>query len=256
MGPGAIKWLPLPPLPTPPHPGLARLWVRAEHKRRGASVPTTLPPTPSAPRRRAGGGGLGPVPAPPGRAEAGRPWTPPRLPGRLSRGSATGTPTWCTQRRRRGEMGRKGETYLGAKVEPGAAGVCAAGPGGRRRRPAPRRAGLHLARTGNSRPPAPRRAPRRPRTERRRHAPPCASVRVGPAPSSRVARLPHRPHPVTSAALHSFLFDTSTGYSASASSHPLSPRASAAPSAPNFPCGAPTSARKPQGPRSWAGTDL
>lgn len=254
MGPGAIKWLPLPPHPTPPRPGTALGSGRAQ--KTGSIGANNSAADPVRAAQASGRRGLGPVPAPPGRAEAGRPWTPPRLPGRLSRGSATGTPTWCTRRRRRGEMGRKGETYLGAKVEPGAAGVCAAGPGGRRRRPAPRRAGLHLARTGNSRPAAPRRAPRRPRTERRRHAPPCASVRVGPAPSSRAARLPHRPHPVTSAALHSFLFDTSTGYSASASSHPLSPRASAAPSAPNFPCGAPTSARKPQGPRSWAGTDL
>lgn len=240
--------------PTLPHPGLARLWVRAKHKRRGASVPTTLPPTPSAPRRRAGGGASAGPRAAPGRAEAGRPRTPPpRLPGRLSRGSATGTPTWCAPRRRRGEAGGKGETYLGTKVEPGAAGVCAAGPGGRRWRPAQLRARPHLARMGNSRPPAPRRAPRRPRTERRRHAPPCASVRVGPVPAARGSLLPHRPHPVTSAALHSFLFDTSTGYSASASSHPLSPRASAAPSAPNFPCGAPTSARKPQGPGKRGG---
>lgn len=52
VGPGAIKWLPLPP------PGLARLWVRARHKRRVASVPTTLPPPLSALRKRAERRGL------------------------------------------------------------------------------------------------------------------------------------------------------------------------------------------------------
>lgn len=52
VGPGAIKWLPLPP------PDLARLWVRARHKRRVVSVPTTLPPPLSALRKRAERRGL------------------------------------------------------------------------------------------------------------------------------------------------------------------------------------------------------
>lgn len=78
VGPGAIKWLPLPP------PGLARFWVQARHKRRVASVPTTLPPPPSALRRPAGRRGLGAGPPPPGRAgRLGHPWTPPNLPGAL-----------------------------------------------------------------------------------------------------------------------------------------------------------------------------
>lgn len=60
----------------------------------------------------------------------------------------------------------------------------------------------------------PARAPRCPRTERRRHAPHCLLSPGGSrCPPPPVRLLPHRPHPVTSAALHSFLFDTSTRYS-------------------------------------------
>ncbi|XDB54329.1 hypothetical protein AB1E18_007798 [Capra hircus] len=76
------------------------------------------------------------------------------------------------------------------------------------------RAGLHLASTGNSPRPSAPSAPRCPLTERRRHAPHCLRSPGGSrCPPPPVRPLPHRPHPVTSAALHSFLFDTSTRYS-------------------------------------------
>lgn len=52
------------------------------------------------------------------------------------------------------------------------------------------------------------------RTARRMHAPRCLLSPGGsPCPPLPDRLLPHRPHPITSAALHSFLFDTSTRYS-------------------------------------------
>nr|XP_031528553.1 uncharacterized protein LOC116277987 [Vicugna pacos] len=89
VGPGAIKWLPLPP------PGLARLWDRARHKRRVISVPATLPPPPSALRRATGRRGLAArSPRRPGRARGPEhPWTPPELSGALFVPPPTGAPS-------------------------------------------------------------------------------------------------------------------------------------------------------------------
>lgn len=128
-----------------------------------------------------------------------------------------------------GGMERKGKTYLGAEGSaglrlqtPDAAGVWHRGP--RRKALAQLRAGLHFARTGNS-PchPTPRGALRCHRTERYRHALQSLLVPGGSFCLPLAVRLlPHGPHPVTSAALHSFLFDTSTGYSAVSVLPPLS----------------------------------
>lgn len=220
MGPGAIKWLPLPP---PPPPGLARFWVRARHKRRVASVPTTLPPPPSALRRQAGRRGLGAGPRAAGaRWEAGASLDAAESAGGAFRAAIERLGSG-------GEMERKGKTYLGTEGSaglrlqtPDAAGVWHRGPW--RKALAQLRAGLHFARTGNS-PchPAPRRALRCHRTERHRHALHSLLTPGGSlCPPLAVRLLPHGPHPVTSAALHSFLFDTSTGYSAVSVLPPLS----------------------------------
>lgn len=142
-------------------------------------------------------------------------------------------------------MERKGKTYLGAE---GSAGLPlrtrqvsgTAGPGGRRWSSSEQ--GLHLSSTGNS--------PCRPAPALRSLLSPLRATQArSPLPPSpggslcsplRVRPLPHRPHPVTSAALHSFLFDTSTGYSAvCVLPPPLSPRAPAAPSALTSPAGSP-----------------
>lgn len=211
VGPGAIKWLPLPP------PDLARLWVRARHKRRVVSVPTTLPPPLSALRKRAERRGLWASPRAAGaRGDAGAsldaaeaPW------GALHAAPSSAHTDWGAEEKQRGKArltwgARRRSFGLRTRQVSGTAG-----PGGREAL-APLQAGLHFARTGNS-PchPAPRRAPRCHRTERRRHAPHCLLSPGGSlCPPLAVRQLLHRPHPVTSAALHSFLFDTSTGYSA------------------------------------------
>ena len=185
-------------------------------------MPPTPPPPPSALRRRTRR--RGPrrrVPAPAGaRPEAGS------IPGRhrsllvrFARSPPTGAlrsaekdaEAW----RRNGEKRQDllGGRRLSQTPASDSAGVWHRGP--RRKALAQLRAGLHLSEDGNSpRHPAPRGAPRCHGTERRRHAPHCRLCPGGSVcPRLRVRLLPHRPHPVTSAALHSFLFDTSTGYS-------------------------------------------
>lgn len=100
VGPGAIKWLPLLPHPRS-LPGLARLWDRAGHKRRVASMPTTLPPPPSALRRatRRRGFAAGSR-CRPGRARRlEHPWTPAEPSGPpFARHPATGAPSSTDKR--------------------------------------------------------------------------------------------------------------------------------------------------------------
>lgn len=261
MGPGAIKWLPLPPLPSPPHPtpphpawpgsGFGQSTKDREHRcqqlRRRPRAQRCAGERAAGPRagpRAAGtrGGWASPDAA----EDPGAPFAPLRR-GKSSLGARRGggAETWAAKARL--TWARRWSRARQVSAPP----ALAEGAGGRRScEPGCTWRGRGTPAAG----PAPRSSPSPPRAPQAR-----ASLRLrpaGPAPSARGSRLPHRPHPVTSAALHSFLFDTSTGNSASASSHPLSPRASAAPSAPNFPCRAPTSARKPRVAGSWAGTDL
>lgn len=233
------------PNPSPPRPGPGTALGSGKTQKAGsisannsaAAFVSAARGSRAARRRAAGRRGLGAGPCAAGaRCEAGVSLNATESPRGAFRAAAR-------RRRRGGETEkRKSKTYLGAEGSaelrlrtPDAAGVW---PGGSRRKAlAQPRAGLHFARTGNS-PwhPAPPRAPRCRRTDRRRHAPHCPLRAGGSLPAARGRTLLRRPHPVTSAALRAFLFHTSTGDSAvSVLQPPLSPRASAAPSAPNFP---------------------
>lgn len=195
---------------APPTPGLAQHRVRARHKRRVVSVPATLPLPPSALRRQ------GPVPEPPGRARRlEHPWTLPKVPGALFEQLLNWSSLLHTYRGWGAEETWRGKVTLTwePKARRDSAGVCHRGPW--RKALVQLLTGFHFSRTGNSLcHPAPRRAPSCHRTERRKHAPLCCFCPGGsPCPPLVVRLRPHRPHPVTSAALHAFLFDTSTGYS-------------------------------------------
>lgn len=205
-------------------------------------------------------------PAPPGRAEAaGASPHAAGAPGRFPRGSSTGTPssahTAAQARRRNGEkrqdlLGGRGAAGLGRCLAPRAR---AEGAGAAASRP-------HFARTGDS----PRRRPRA--ALRAVTAPSDAGTRLaaswGPgvsAPASRGCARPHRPHPVTSAALHSFLFDTSTGSSAVSVLPPPRPTCSCRslrselplPPAPPPPPGNPALSERRPGPGdAWWPSDL
>lgn len=76
MGPGAIKWLPLPP----PRPGTV---LGSGKTQKTGSISANNSATASVCAAQASGASE-PVPAPPGRAgRLGHPWTPPNLPGAL-----------------------------------------------------------------------------------------------------------------------------------------------------------------------------
>lgn len=203
-----------------PRPGTA-LGSGKTQKTGSSSATNSAAASICAAQANAAAGPRGRVPAPPGaRPEPGS------IPGRrrsfLVRfalcpptGAFSSTDKEAEARRRNGEKRQDllGGRRLGRTPASDSAGVWHRGP--RRKALAQLRAGLHLSEDGNS-PchPAPRRAPRCHGTERRRHAPHCRLCPGGSlCPPLLVRLLPHRPHPVTSAALRSFLFDTSTGYS-------------------------------------------
>lgn len=168
------------PAPAPPRPGAAPGAGKAQ--KAGSVRANNSAADPGRAAQASGRRGLGPVPAPPGRGQAGRPG---RRRGNSSPGArgGGGAGTGAGEARRH---------LLGGDGGAGAAGVRTPGPGGRRRRAAAQlRAGLHWARTGT-----PGAGP----------APSAAGTRLpalrpaGAGASSRGSPLPRRPHPVTSAA--------------------------------------------------------